>query len=69
MTQPALFKPSELTLLTRGLNSMTKACEAQNKLIDVIKEELAASKLRCEELIARNNQLEERHLLNLGEVE
>jgi hypothetical protein len=65
----ALFKPSELTLLTRGLNAMTCACEAQEKLIEVIREELAASKLRCEELIDRNNQLEERHLLNLGEVE
>ena len=64
MTQPALFKPSIHTVLTRGLNAMTKACEAQEKLIEVIKQELADSKLRCEELIARNAQLEERHVLN-----
>ena len=75
-TEPAIhtrrrpiFAPSERKIMQDGLNSLTRACEAQNKLIDVIKEELAASKLRCEELIARNNQLEERHLLNLGEVE
>jgi hypothetical protein len=65
----ALFKPSEHTLLTRGLNSMARACEAQEKLIEVIKADLAASQLRCEELIARNAQLEERHNLNRGEVE
>jgi hypothetical protein len=64
MTQPALFKPSELTLLTRGLNSMTKACEAQEKLIEVIKQELAASELRCKELTAENARLRERHVLN-----
>ena len=64
MTQPALFKPSELTLLTRGLNSMTKACEAQEKLIEVIKQELAVSELRCEELTAENARLRERHVLN-----
>ena len=58
-----------MTLLTRGLNSMTRACEAQNNLIEVIKGELAASELRCEELIARNNQLESRDYLNRGEVE
>ena len=67
--KPTLFKPSEMTLLTRGLNSMTRACEAQESLIAVIKAELAASKLRCEELVARNAQLEERDLLNRGEVE
>ena len=43
---------------------MSRACEAQETLIGVIKAELAASKLRCEELIARNVQLEERHVLN-----
>jgi hypothetical protein len=64
MTKPALFKPSELTLLTRGLNSMTKACEAQEKLIEVIKQELAASELRCKELTAENARLRERHVLN-----
>ena len=69
MTQPALFKPSELTLLTRGLNAMTCACEAQEQLIEVMKADLAASDLRCEELVARNAQLEERHNLNRDEVE
>ena len=64
-----LFKPSEHTLLTRGLNSMARACEAQEKLIEVIKADLAAYQLRCEELIARNKQLEERDYLNKGEVE
>jgi hypothetical protein len=43
---------------------MARACEAQEKLIEVIKADLAASQLRCEELIARNAQLEERHVLN-----
>lgn len=76
ITEPAIhanrrpiFQPSERKILQNGLNSLTRACEAQEKLISVIKEELAASKLRCEELIARNAQLEERHLLNVGEVE
>jgi len=69
MTQPALFKPSELTLLTRGLNAMTCACEAQEQIIEVIKQQLADCKLRCDELVARNAQLEERDYLNKGEVE
>jgi len=55
--------------MQNGLNSLTRACEAQEKLISVIKAELAASALRCEELIARNVQLEERHILNVGDVE
>lgn len=62
--QPTLYDPSKLTIITNGLNSMTRACEAQETLIGVIKQELAASQLRCEELIARNVQLEERHVLN-----
>jgi len=64
-----IFQPSERKIMQNGLNSLTRACEAQEKLISVIKGELAASTLRCEELIARNSQLEERHLLNVGEVE
>ena len=67
--KPTLFKPSEMTLLTRGLNSMTRACEAQESLIRVIKEDLRKSKLRCDELIARNAQLESRDYINKGEVE
>jgi len=38
-------------------------------IIEVIKQELADCKLRCDELIARNAQLEERDYLNKGEVE
>jgi hypothetical protein len=66
---PRLFKPSAYSILESGLNAMTKACEAQELLIGVVKTDLAASELRCEELITRNNQLEERHNLNKGEVE
>jgi hypothetical protein len=76
ITEPAIhanrrpiFQPSERKIMQNGLNSLTRACEAQEKLIEVIKEELAASKLRCDELVARNAQLEERDLLNRGEVE
>ena len=76
-TQPALhntkrrplFQPSERKILQNGINSLTRACEAQEKLIEVIRGELAVWQLRCEELIARNDQLEERDLLNRGEVE
>lgn len=76
-TQPAfhntkrkpIFQPSERKILQNGLNSLTKACSAQEKLIEVIRGELAVCQLRCEELIARNAQLEERDLLNRGEVE
>ena len=76
ITEPAnhanrrpVFQPSERKIMQDGLNSLTSACEAHEKMIEVIKGELAASALRCEELIARNVQLEERHLLNVGEVE
>ena len=69
MTQPSLFKPSIHTVLTRGLNAMTKACAAQELLIEVVKADLAASELRCEELIARNTQLEGRDYLNKDEGE
>jgi len=43
---------------------MTRACEAQETLIEVIKAELAETKQRCDELIARNAKLEERHIIN-----
>ena len=62
--QPTLYNPSKLTIITNGLNSMTLACEAQETLIGLIEEKLAASQLRCEELTARNARLEERHVLN-----
>lgn len=64
-----IFQPSERKIMQNGLNSLTRACEAQNKLIEVIKGELAASKLRCEELVARNAQLEERDYINRPEPE
>jgi len=66
---PTLFKPSEHTLLTRGLNMATNACEAQLNTIDALRKELAESELKCQELIARNTQLEERHILNMGSPE
>ena len=64
-----IFQPSERKILQNGINSLTRACEAQEKLIEVIKQELADCKLRCDELVARNAQLEERDYLNKGEVE
>ena len=64
-----IFQPSERKILQNFINSQTRACEAQEKLLEVIKQELADSKLRCDELIARNAQLEERDYLNKGEVE
>ena len=42
-----IFQPSERKILQNGLNSLTRACEAQEKLIEVIKQELADSKERC----------------------
>ena len=63
------FQPSERKIMQNGLSSLTRACEAQETLIKVIKGELAESKLRCEELIARNAQLEERDYINRPEPE
>ena len=75
-TEPAIhtnrrpiFAPSERKIMQDGINSFTRACEAQEKLLEVIKQELADCKLRCDELVARNAQLEERDYLNKGEVE
>jgi len=41
---PTLFRPTEKQLLTRGLNSMTKACEAQEALIEKMAEDIAELK-------------------------
>ena len=48
ITEPAIhanrrpiFQPSERKIMQNGLNSVTRACEAQEKLISVIKKELA----------------------------
>lgn len=64
-----IFQPSERKILQNGINSLTRACEAQEKLIEVIKQELADSKQRCWEHASRCKQLEERDYLNKGEVE
>jgi len=55
--------------LQNFINSQTRALDAQEKMIDVVKQELAGIKLRCDELIARNAQLESRDYINKGEVE
>ena len=61
---PTLYKPDELTIVTRGLDGMTRACEASQKIIELMEIKLAATELRCEELVARNAKLEERHHIN-----
>jgi hypothetical protein len=40
-TAPTLFQPTDIQLLTRGLNSMTKACEAQERLIKLMEADIA----------------------------
>lgn len=55
--------------MQNGINSLTRACEAQETLLKVIKKELKECELRCDELIARNAQLEGRDYINKGEVE
>tara|TARA_B110000305_G_C19296321_1_gene566812 strand:+ start:440 stop:616 length:177 start_codon:yes stop_codon:yes gene_type:complete len=43
---PTLFKPTEVQLLTSGLNAMTKACEAQELLIKKMEEDIAELKAK-----------------------
>jgi hypothetical protein len=43
---PTLFQPTEVQLLTSGLNSMTKACEAQELLIKKMEEDIAELKAK-----------------------
>jgi hypothetical protein len=64
-----IFQPSERKVLQNFINSQTRALDAQEKMIDVVKQELAGIKLRCDELIARNAQLESRDYINKGVVE
>lgn len=64
-TAPSLFNPTELRVLTNGLTSMTRACEAQESLIAIMRKELADSQQQCEELIAKCVKLEEKYLSNL----
>ena len=68
-TRRPIFQPSERKVLQNGINSLTRACEAQETLLKVIKKEIADCELRCDELIARNAQLEGRDYINKGEVE
>jgi len=64
-----IFQPSERKVLQNFINSQTLALDAQEKLIEVIKQELADCKQRCWEHASRCEQLEERDYLNKGEVE
>ena len=66
---PTLFQPSEHRILTNGLEAMTQSCEASKKIIELLEGQMAAVQLRCDELIARNAQLESRDYINKGEVE
>jgi hypothetical protein len=43
---PTLFQPTEVQLLTSGLNAMTKACEAQELLIKKMEEDIAELKAK-----------------------
>jgi len=45
-TAPTLFQPTEVQLLTSGLNSMTKACEAQEALIEKMAEDITELKAK-----------------------
>ena len=40
-TARTLFHPTDIQLLTRGLNCMTKACEAQERLIKLMEADIA----------------------------
>jgi len=54
-TAPTLFRPTEKQLLTRGLNSMTKACEAQELLIKKMEEDIA--ELKAELAVLKDSQV------------
>jgi hypothetical protein len=54
-TAPTLFRPTEKQLLTSGLNSMTKACEAQELLIKKMEEDIA--ELKAELSVLKDSQL------------
>ena len=64
-----IFQPSERKVLQNFINSQTRALDAQEKMIEVIRQEIADCQLRCDELIARDAQLESRDYINKGEVE
>ena len=57
-TNRSLFKPSKETLLTRGLNSMTLACDALDDKVNTLTEENNELKIiinRLETKILENN--------------
>ena len=57
-TNRTLFKPSKETLLTRGLNSMTLACDALDDKVKTLTEENNELKIiinRLETKILENN--------------
>tara|TARA_R110000803_G_scaffold43061_6_gene92180 strand:- start:5583 stop:5816 length:234 start_codon:yes stop_codon:yes gene_type:complete len=63
-TRRPIFQPSERKILQNAINQLKTCLEANEKVLKMSEEKLEAFNLRCEELIARNNQLEERHVLN-----
>jgi len=63
-TRRPIFQPSERKILQNAISQLETCLEANEKVLKMSEEKLEALNLRCEELIARNNQLEERHILN-----
>tara|TARA_R110000803_G_scaffold23530_1_gene57688 strand:+ start:2027 stop:2224 length:198 start_codon:yes stop_codon:yes gene_type:complete len=62
--KPMLFQPSERSILQSGLNNMTNALTANQKLLEIMEDKLAASELRFEELMKANERLEEKLFIN-----
>jgi len=62
--KPILFQPSERSILQSGLNNMTNALTANQKLLEIMEDKLAASELRFEELMKANERLEDKLFIN-----
>ena len=62
--KPTLFQPSERSILQSGLNNMTNALTANQKLLEIMEDKLAARELRIEELMKANERLEEQFFIN-----
>ena len=62
--KPTLFQPSERSILQSGLNNMTNALTANQKLLEIMEDKLAARELRIEELMKANERLEEKLFIN-----
>lgn len=62
MTQNQMFKPDTEKVLVRGLNAMTKACDALSNQNEQLNKDIEALKRK----VAR---LQERVLVNQGEKE